>query len=106
MPTMRGILPSSGMRFSGTMKLSLAVVVLGAVGILASMQWTVYSVHRHVGTASQCVFPAALESQRAGTAFERMNHDYSDAFVMQDSASLASAGGEAATVMASLDRAA
>jgi PAS domain S-box-containing protein len=88
------------------MKLSLAVVVLGAVGILASMQWTVYSVHRHVGTASQCVFPAALESQRAGTAFERMNHDYSDAFVMQDSASLASAGQEAGTVMASLDRAA
>jgi two-component system NtrC family sensor kinase len=102
---MRRILPSSGMRFSGTMKLSVAVIVLGAVGILASMQWTVYSVHRHVGIASQCIFPAALDSQRAGTAFERMNHDYRDAFVMQDSASLASAGGEAATVMASLDSA-
>jgi PAS domain S-box-containing protein len=102
---MRRILPSSGIKFSATMKYSLAVVVLGAAGILASMQWTAYTVRRHVGIASQCVFPAALDSQRAGTAFERMNRDYRDAFVMQDSASLASAGGEAATVTASLDRA-
>ena len=102
---MRRILPSSGIKFSATMKYSLAVVVLGAAGILASMQWTAYTVRRHVGIASQCVFPAALDSQRAGTAFERMNRDYRDAFVMQDSASLAGAGGEAATVTASLDRA-
>jgi PAS domain S-box-containing protein len=88
------------------MKYSLVVVVLGAVGILASMQWTAYSVRRDIGLASQSVFPAALDSQRAGTAFERMTHDYSDAFVMQDKASLARAGAEAATVTASLDRAA
>ena len=50
------------------MKYSLAVVVLGAVGILVIMQWTVYTVHRHVGIASQCIFPAAL------TASERARH--------------------------------
>jgi PAS domain S-box-containing protein len=87
------------------MKYSLAAAVLGVIGILAIMQWTAYSVRRHVGIASLSVFPAALDSQRAGTAFERMNRDYSDAFVMQDKSSLASAEQEAATVIASLDSA-
>jgi hypothetical protein len=79
--------------------------VLGVIGLLAIMQWTAYTVRKHVRISSVSIFPAALKSQRAGTAFERMNHDYSNAVVMEDKAGLAAASREAATVASSLDNA-
>jgi PAS domain S-box-containing protein len=88
------------------MKHSITVAVLGAVGLLAIMQWTAYAVRKHVRIASLSVFPAALDSQRAGTAFERMNREYSNAVVMQEKATLANAMREADTVESSLDSAA
>jgi PAS domain S-box-containing protein len=97
---------ASRISLSGPIKNSIAVAVLGAVGLLAIIQWTALTVRKHVGIASMSVFPAALNSQRAGTAFERMNREYSDAVVMQDKASLARAAQEAAKVVSSLDRAA
>jgi PAS domain S-box-containing protein len=79
------------------------VTVVGVIGLLTIMQWTAYSIQRHVGIASQSVFPATLNSQRAGTAFERMNHEYSNAITMQEKAALSNADREAATVVSSLD---
>lgn len=97
---------ASRISLSGPIKNSIAVAVLGAVGLLAIIQWTALTVRKHVGIASMSVFPAALNSQRAGTAFERMNREYSDAVVMQEKAALARAAQEAAKVVSSLDRAA
>jgi PAS domain S-box-containing protein len=90
---------------SGPIKNSIIVVMLGVLGLLAMMQWTANTVRRHVRITSQSLFPAALKSQQAGTAFQRMNREYSDAVVMQQKASLASAGRDAATIMSSLDSA-
>ena len=81
------------------------VVAFGVVGLLAIMQWTANTVRKHARIASQSLFPAALESQQASTAFQRMNLDYKDAVVMQEKASLASAARDAATVVSSLDSA-
>ena len=88
---------------SGSMKNSIIVTVLGVIGLLAIMQWTAYTVRKHVRISSLSIFPAALQSQRAGTAFERMNRDYSNAVVMEDRAGLSAASREAATVASSLD---
>jgi len=88
---------------SGSMKNSIIVTVLGVIGLLAIMQWTAYTVRKHVRISSLSIFPAALKSQRAGTAFERMNRDYSNAVVMEDRAGLSAASREASTVVSSLD---
>ena len=98
--------PASRISLFGPIKNSIAVVVIGVGGLLLIIQWTAFTVRKHIGIASQNIFPAALDSQRAGTAFERMNRDYSDAVVIQEMADLASADREAATVVSSLDRAA
>jgi PAS domain S-box-containing protein len=87
------------------MKNSIIVTVLGVIGLLAIMQWTAYTVRKHVRNSSTSIFPAALKSQRAGTAFERMNHDYSNAVVTEDKAGLVAASREAATVVSSLNNA-
>jgi PAS domain S-box-containing protein len=85
------------------MKNSIIVIVLGTVGLLAIIQWTSYSVQKHVKIASQSVFSAALDSQRAGMAYEKMNREYSDAVVIQEKAAFKRADREAAAVLSSLD---
>ena len=89
----------------GSMKNSIVVTVLGVIGLLAIMQWTAYTVRKHIGISSLSIFPSALKSQRAGTAFERMNRDYRNAVVMEDKAGLAAASREAATAVSSLNSA-
>jgi PAS domain S-box-containing protein len=96
---------TSRISLSGSMKSSIIITVFGVIGLLAIMQWTAYTVRKHVGISSLSIFPAALKSQRAGTAFERMNRNYSNAVVMQDKAQLAAASREAATVVSSLNSA-
>ena len=104
---MQSTAPASRNSLIGPIKSSIAVAVIGAVGLLAIIQWTALTVRKHVGIASlEICFPAALNSQQAGTAFERMNRAYSDAAVMQEKAALARADREAATVMSSLGKAA
>jgi len=89
---------------SGSIKNSIIVVALGVTGLVI-MQWTAKTVRNHVRITSQSLFPAALKSQQAGTAFHRMNREYSDAVVMQQKTSLDSASRDAATIMSSLDSA-
>lgn len=88
------------------LRVSASVTVLGAAGLLAIVQWTTLSVREHTRIASTFVFPAALESERAGTAFVRMNRAYSDAVLLQEKADLDDADHEAATVITSLASAA
>ena len=98
--------PPLRISLSGSMKHSIVVTVLGVIGLLAIMQWTAFTVRKHVRISSLSIFPAALKSQRAGTAFERMSRDYSNAVVMQEKAPLVAASREVATVVSSLDSAA
>jgi PAS domain S-box-containing protein len=87
------------------MKNSIIVTVLGVIGLLAIMQWTAFTVRRHIRISSLSIFPAALQSQRAGAAFGRLSRDYRNAVVMEDRTGLTAAGREAATVLSSLDSA-
>jgi PAS domain S-box-containing protein len=94
------------MSLSRPIKRSIVVTVLGVVALIAIMQWTAYTVRKHAEIASLSIFPAALKSQQAGTAFEKMNREYSNAVVLQENAALAGADREAASVASSLDSAA
>jgi PAS domain S-box-containing protein len=91
---------------SGPIQKCVIVAVLGVIALIAIMQWTAHTVRKHVEIASLSIFPGAIESQRAGTAFEKMNREYSDAVVLQENKALAGAEREAATVASSLDSAA
>jgi PAS domain S-box-containing protein len=91
---------------SRPIKRSIIVTMLGVIALITIMQSTAYTVRKHAEIASLSIFPAALKSQQAGTAFEKMNRDYSDAVVLQEKAALAGADQEAATVTSSLDSAA
>jgi PAS domain S-box-containing protein len=103
---MQGGAPKSRFLPSMSMKTSVIVVVLGVIGLLTIMQWTARTVLKHVTIASQSLFPAALMTERAGTALQKMNHDYSDAVELQQKTSLESAGRYAAAVGTSIDSAA
>jgi PAS domain S-box-containing protein len=103
---MQRSVPTFRISLSGSMKNSMIVTVLGVIGLLATMQWTAFTVRSHVRILSQSIYPAALKSQRAGAAFGRMNRDYSNAVVMNDKTELTVASREAATVLSSLDSAA
>src|ERR1700691_1276574 len=105
MQGMQGRPPQSRLTLSGPMKTSVIAVVLGVIGLLGIMQWAARTVLKQT-VASQSLFPAALMSQRAGTAFQRMNREYEDAVVLQDRASLESAGRDAVAVESSINSAA
>jgi PAS domain S-box-containing protein len=104
--TMQSSAPASRIPIFGSIRSSIAVAVIGAAGLLAIIQWTALTVQKHIGIVSLSVFPAALNSQQARTAFERMNSEYNDAVVTQERTALASADQEAATIVMSLDGAA
>jgi PAS domain S-box-containing protein len=87
------------------MKNSIIVTVLGVIGLLAIMQWTAFTVRKHVRISSLSIFPAALNIQRASTAFDRMSRNYSNAVVIDDKSELAAASREASTVLSSLENA-
>jgi len=84
---------------------SIIVIVFGVLCLLGIMQWTAYAVREHVRIASVLVFPATLESQKAGYAFARMNREYENAVVMQEKKGLDSAGQQAAAVVSALNSA-
>jgi PAS domain S-box-containing protein len=103
---MQGGAARSQVSLSRSMKTSFIVVALGVIGLLTIMQWTAGTVLKHVTIASQSLFPAALKSQRAGTAFQKMNREYRGAVGLQEGTSLESGGREAGEVRSSIDSAA
>jgi PAS domain S-box-containing protein len=99
---MRQKTPASRHSISAPIKNSIIVTALGGIGLLVIMQWSAYAVRKHVAIASQSIFPAALASQKADAAFEKMNRDYNNAVVMQETAALKSARHEGDDVASSL----
>jgi len=86
----------------GSLNRSILVVVLGAIGILGIMQWTSYAVRKHVMIASLFLFPATLDSQKADSAFERMNRQYNNAVLTQEKEALGSADLQAVATISAL----
>jgi PAS domain S-box-containing protein len=98
--------PDQQISFSGPIKYSILVSMVGILGLAAILQWTAHSMRKHIEVASLSIFPAALSSQRAYTAFERMNLAYNNEIVLQDQTALDNADREADTVLVALDSAA
>jgi PAS domain S-box-containing protein len=90
---------------SRSIKRNFVLATIGVVGLLTIMLWTENAVRTHVERASHSLFPAALASQAASTAFQRMNIEYEDAVVMQEKEDLENARQEGAKLMAALDSA-
>jgi len=106
MQGMQGGASKSRLLLSRSTTTSVIVVALGVIGQLTIMHWIAGAVLRHVTIASQSLFPAALMSERAGTAFQKMNREYRDAVEWQRKTSLESAGRHAASVGTLIDSAA
>jgi len=90
--------------------LSIRIKLMFCVGGLAFgyllffglVAWTGSNMQRHLRTASDSLFPAALASQQAGVGFQKLIKDYKDAVLTQDAQSLALADEDARTVAAQL----
>jgi len=82
--------------------LGLSVLGAGYVVFLLLVQWTASQSQTHLRTASGALFPAALSSQQADAAFQRMTKSYNDAIVTQNQAGLTKADTEAEAVMTAL----
>jgi len=106
MQGMQGGASKSRLLLSRSTTTSVIVVALGVIGQLTIMHWIAGAVLRHVTIASQSLFPAALMSELAGTAFQKMNREYRDAVEWQRKTSLESAGRHAASVGTLIDSAA
>jgi hypothetical protein len=82
--------------------LSIAVFGAGYLALLVLLQWTTSQTQAHMNVASGSFFPAALSSQEAGAAFQKVTKRYNDAVLMQDKKALASAREEAQAVISAL----
>ena len=71
--------------------LSVAIFGAGYVILLILLQWTTSQVQSHMKVASKSLFPAALSSQEADAAFQKVGKRYSDAVLLQDKKGLAEA---------------
>lgn len=60
--------------------------------------WTGADMQRHMRTASDSLFPAALAGQQAGSGFQKLVKDYKDAVLTQDPRSLTLADEDAQSV--------
>jgi hypothetical protein len=69
--------------------MSIAIFGAGYVVLLALLQWTSAKTQEHLKIASGSLFPAALSSQEASSAFQKVAKRYNDAVLMQDKKALA-----------------
>jgi len=86
-----------------TIRAALGILGLGFVLLLLLMQWSASRMQSHMAAASGSLFPAALSSQEAEAAFQKITKRYSDAVLMQDKGALTQAGESAAALQAALD---
>jgi methyl-accepting chemotaxis protein len=82
--------------------LSIGIFGAGYVALLVLLQWTTSETQAHLKTASASLFPAALSSQEAEAAFQKVIKRYSDAVLLQDKKALASADQDAEAVTSAL----
>jgi methyl-accepting chemotaxis protein len=85
--------------------LSIAIFGAGYVALLILLQWTTSQTQAHMKIASDSLFPAALSSQDAAAAFQKLTKRYSDAVLMQDKKALSDAEQDADAVFSALRQA-
>ena len=81
----------------------LAFLGVGYLLLLTMVQLTAVATHGHLTFVSGSMFPAALKIQEAEAAFALLQKQYKDAVLLEDPATLAAAGRDAATVSTALD---
>jgi methyl-accepting chemotaxis protein len=91
-----------GLGIKAKLWLSIAIFGAGYVALLIVLQWTTSKTQAHLTTASASLFPAALRSQEAEAAFQKVTKRYSDAVLLQDKKSLAAADQDAEAMISSL----
>src|SRR5512140_3439481 len=89
-------------------KVWMSIGLLGAsyVLLLLMVQWTASLTNAHMNAASASLVPAAMRSQEAEAAFQRLTRRYNDAVVLQDKKALQSADQDAQAVDQALEAAA
>ena len=87
-------------------KLWFSTCILGGgfLAFLLFVQWTCSQTQMHLRVASDGLFPAALSSQEAEGAFQKLSKRYNNAVVLQDSKEVEAADQDAQSVTASLER--
>lgn len=80
----------------------LAVLALGYLTLLATVQLSSTATHRRMSEISSSLFPAALKMQEAEASFERMKKHYGDAVVLQDATPLKGAETDAESTATAL----
>ncbi len=88
-----------------TIRAGLIVFGVGFLVLLALTEWTAHEGQKHIRSAADSLFPAALSSQEAASAFQRMTRRYNDAVVLQDKSGIARAAREGASAIAALEAA-
>ena len=83
--------------------LSISSLGVGYLVLLLFGQWVGYRIESDSRVASGTLFPAALKSQQAEAAFQRVLKRYGDAVVLSDKKSLKDADEDAETVVRSLE---
>ncbi len=86
-------------------KNSAVVVAVGFLALLGGLQWTAYEGRKHLTIASQSLFPAALDTEQAATAFDRMTSEYRDAFVLERESGIEGGMKESVVLLSSLGKA-
>jgi|HubBroStandDraft_1064217.scaffolds.fasta_scaffold00047_48 methyl-accepting chemotaxis protein len=84
---------------------SIAIFGAGYVALLVLLQWTASETQTHMKLASGSLFPAALRTQEAEAAFQKVNKVYNDAVLLQDKKVLAGAAQDAQSVVSALQAA-
>jgi methyl-accepting chemotaxis protein len=82
--------------------ISMGALCAGYLLLLVLTEWFGHETDAHLKTTAESLFPAALKSQEAEAAFQRLVKRYSDAVLLQDKGSLAEADKEAQSVLAAL----
>jgi hypothetical protein len=82
--------------------IGMGALCAGYLLLLVLTQWFGHENGERLKTASESLFPAALKSQEAEAAFQRLVNRYSDAVLLQDKGSLKEAEQEVASVLAAL----
>ena len=83
--------------------LSISSLGVGYLVLLLFGQWVGYRIESGSRVASGTLFPAALKSQQAEAAFQRVLKHYGDSVVLSDKKSLRDADEDAAAVVGSLE---
>jgi len=81
----------------------LGVISAASIALLAVIEFTALTTHRHTELVSQTIFPATLELQQAQASFAQLQRHYKESVMLEDQSALAEADREATDTVAKLN---